>query len=164
LKWWLTKLLADHWEILYMYAELDKDERTEMQPRFEDLHNPSQLVTTLRLSGMSLHPTAANHAALTQMFLVLTKQLQVFAQVVQLRRNRVLHTWLSYTGLSGFDIRASDLYQQSGVAQVRVLHGLRSQPNITTSMIYPFLKCQDNYTHQLMEHGDVVVSDIEDEC
>jgi hypothetical protein len=42
---------------------------------------------------------------------------------------------------------------------MRVLHGLMSQPNITTSMIYRILECREDYMTQLTEYGDVVPSD-----
>jgi len=36
LKWWLTKYFADHLDIFDMYADMDNDERTEMQLKFQD--------------------------------------------------------------------------------------------------------------------------------
>jgi hypothetical protein len=46
---------------------------------------------------------------------------------------------------------------------MKVLHGLMSRPNITTSMIYLILEGREDHTKQLMEEGDVVLSDGEDE-
>jgi hypothetical protein len=163
LKWWLTKFVADHLDIFYMYAEMGNDERTEMQLKFQDSPNPSVFVTTPKVGGTGLNLTAANHAVITQKFWVLNEQRQAFARVVRLGQNRVPHTWLLNTGPSGYDNRASDLHQLSGVAQMKVLHGLMSRPNITTSMIYRILECREDHTKQLTEQGDVVLSDGEDE-
>jgi hypothetical protein len=63
------------------------------------------------------------------------------------------------TGPGGHDNRASDLHRLSGVVKISVLHGLMSRPNITTSMIYHILVCQEDHTKQLTEYGDVVPSD-----
>jgi len=75
----------------------------------------------------------------------------------------VPHTWLLNTWPSGYDNRASDIHQLSGVAQMRVLHGLMSRLNITMSMIYCILECRKDYTPQVIEHGGVLPSDGEDE-
>jgi hypothetical protein len=159
LKWWLTKFFADHLDIFYMYAEMGNDERTEMQLKFQDSPNPSVFVTTPKVGGTGLNLTAANHAVITQKFWVLNEQRQAFARVARLGQNRVPHTWLLNTGPGGYDNRASDLHQLSGVAQMRVLHDLMSRPNITTSMIYRILECREDHTKQLTEYGDVVPSD-----
>jgi hypothetical protein len=53
--------------------------------------------------------------------------------------------------------------QLSGVAQMKALHGLMSQPNITTSMIYQILECRENHSKQLTDYGDVMPSDGDDE-
>jgi len=163
LKWWLTKFFGDHLDIFYMYADMGNDERTEMQLKFQDSPNPSVFVTTPKVGGTGPNLTAANHAVITQKFWVLNEQRQAFAWVVRLGQNRVPHTWLLNTGPGGYDNRESDLHQLSGVAQMRVLHGLTSRPNITTSMIYRILECREDHTKQLMEHGDFVLSDGEDE-
>jgi len=63
----------------------------------------------------------------------------------------------------GYDNRASDLHQLSGVAQMKVLHGLMNRPNITTTMIYRILECHQDHTKRLTEQGDFVPSDGEDE-
>jgi len=63
----------------------------------------------------------------------------------------------------GYDNRANDLQQLSEVAQIRVLHGLVSQPIIMTSMIYQITECREEFLRQRMELGDVVPSDCEDE-
>jgi len=154
LKWWLTKYFADHVDIFHMYAEMGNDERTEMQLRFQDSHNPSVFVTTPKVGGTGLNLTAANHAVITQKFWVLNEQREAFARVVRLGQNRVPHTWLLNTGPGGYDNRVSDLHQLSGVAQMRVLHGLMSQPNITTSMIYRILESREDHTKQLKENED----------
>jgi len=75
------------------------------------------------------------------------------------RANRVPHTRLLNTGPGGYDNLPSDLYQLSGVAQMRVLHGLMSQPNITTSMIYRILESHEDHTKQLTENEDTFQSD-----
>jgi len=163
LKWWLTKFIADQLDIFYMYSELGNNERIEMQLKFQDSPDPSVFVTTPKVGGTGLNLTAANHAVITQKFWVLNVQRQAFVQVVWLGQNRVPHTWLLNTGPNGYDNRASDLYQLSGVAQMRVLHGLRSRPNITTTMIYRILECRQDHTKPLTEHGHLVPSDVEDE-
>jgi len=163
LKWWLTKFFADNLDIFYMFAEMGNDERTEMQLKFQDFPNPSVFVTTPKVGGTGLNLTAANHAVLTEKLWVLNEQCQAFARVVRLGQNRVPHTWLLDTGPNGYDNRASDLHQLSGVAQMRVLHGLMNQPNITTTMIYRILECRQDHMKRLTEHGDFVSSDGEDE-
>jgi hypothetical protein len=124
LKWWLTMFVADHLDIFYMYAEMGNDERTEMQLKFQDSPNPSVFVTTPKVCGTGLNLRVANHAVITQKFWVLNEQRQAFAWVVQLGQNRVPHTWLLNTEPNGYDNRASDLHQLSGVARMRVLQGL----------------------------------------
>jgi len=101
LKWWLTMFFADHLDILYMYAEMGNDERTEMQLKFQDSPNPSVFVTTPKVGGTGLNLTAANHAVMTQKFWVLNVQRQAFAWVVRLGQNKVAHTWLLNTGPNG---------------------------------------------------------------
>jgi hypothetical protein len=159
LKWWLTKFFADNVDIFHMYAEMGNDERTEMQLKFQDSRNPSVFITTPKVGGTGLNLTAANHAVITQKFWVLNEQRQAFARVVRLGQNRVPHTWLLNTGPGGYDNRASDLHQHSGVAQMRVLHGLMSRPNITTSMIYRILEAREDHTKRLTENGDTLQSD-----
>jgi len=154
LKWWLTKNFADHVDIFHMYAEMRNDGRTEMQLRFQDSCNPSVFVMTPKVGGTGLNHTAANHAVITQKLWVLNEQRQAFARVVRLGQNRVPHTWLLNTGPCGYDNRASDLHQLSRVAQMRVLHGLMSPPNITTSMIYRILESCEDHTKQLTENED----------
>jgi len=115
------------------------------------------------VGGTGLNPTATNHAVITQKFWVLNEQRQAFARVVALGQNRVPHTWLLNTRPNGYDNRASDLHQLSGVARMSVLHGLMSRLNITTMMIYCILECRQDNTEQLTEHGDFVPPDGEDE-
>jgi len=159
LKWWLTKFFTDRLDIFYMYAEMGNNEWTEMRLKFQDSPNPSVFVTTPKVGGTGLNLTAANHVVITEKFWVLNEQHQAFAWVVRLGHNRVPHTWLLNTGPGGYDNRASDLHQLAGVAQMRVLHVLMSWPNITTSMIYGILECQEDQTKQLTEYGDIVQSD-----
>jgi len=163
LKWWLTKFFVDHLDVFYMYAAMGDNESTEMQLKFQDLPNPSVFVTTPKVGGTGLTHTAANHAVRTQKFWVLNEQRQAFAWVVPPGQNRVPHTWVLNTGPSGYDNRASNLHQPSGVAQMGVLPGLMSWPNIMTSMIYWILEVWKDHTKQLTEQGDVVLSDGEDE-
>jgi hypothetical protein len=163
LKWWLSKCFADHLDIFYMYAEMGNDELTEMLLKFQDSPNPSVFVTTPKVGGTGLNLTAANHAVITQKFWVLNEQREAFAWVVRLGPNRVPHTWLLNTGPNGYDNRASDLHQLTGVAQMRDLHGLMNRPNITTTMIYRILDCRQDQTKRLTEKRDFVQSDGEDE-
>jgi len=138
---WLTQCFADNLDIFYMFVEMGNDERTEMQLKFQDSPYPSVFVTTPKVGGTGLIPTAANHAVITRMFWVLNEQRLVIARVARLGQNRVPHTLLLNTRPNGYDIRASDLHPLSGVAQMRVLHGLMNRPNITTKMIYRNLEC-----------------------
>jgi hypothetical protein len=66
-------------------------------------------------------------------------------------------------GPSGYDNRAGDLHQLSGVAQMKVLHGLISQLDITTLMVYRILACREHHPNRHLEEEDVVPSDYEDE-
>jgi len=142
---------------------MGNDERTEMQLKFQDSPNPSVFITTPQVGGTGLNLTAANHAVITLNFWVLSEQRQAVARVVRLGQTRVPHTWLLNSGPSGYDNRASDLHELSGVAQMKVLHGLMSRPNITTSMIDRILECREDRTMQLTEQWDVVPWDGEDE-
>jgi len=72
LKWWLTKLSADHLNIFYMYAEMGNDERTEMQLKVQESPNPYVFVTTPKVGWTGLNLTAANHAVITWEFWVLS--------------------------------------------------------------------------------------------
>jgi len=159
LKRWLTKYFADHVDIFHMYAEMDNDERTEMQLRFQDSRNPSVFVTTPKVGGTGLYLTAANHVVMTQKFWELNEQHQAFARVVRLGQNRVPHTWLLNPGPGGYDNRASDLHQLSGVARMTILHGLMSRPNITMSMISLILESREDHTKSLTENEDTFRSD-----
>jgi len=163
LKWWLTHFVGDNLDIFYIFAEMGNDEQTEMQLKFQDSPNPSVFVTTPKVGGTRLNLTAANHAVITQKFWVLNEQRQAFPLVVRLGQNRVRHRWLLNTGPKGYDHRASDLHQLSGVALMRVLHGMRVRPNIMTIMIYRILECRQDHTKPLTEHGDFVLSEGEDE-
>jgi hypothetical protein len=140
---------VDHLDIFYMYEEMGNDEHTQMQLKFQDSPNPTVIVTTPKVGGTGLNLTTANHAVISQTFGVLYVQRQVFAQVIRLRQNGVPHTWCLNTGPNGYDNRASDLHQLSGVAQMEVLHGLMSRPKIMTTMIYRIPECRHQYTKQL---------------
>ena len=146
-----------------MYAEMGNNERAEMQLKFQNSPYPSGFVTRRKVGGSGLNLTAVNHAVITQMFRVMNKQRQAFAPVVRQGQNRVPNTWLFNTGPGGNDIRASDLHQLSEATQRRVLHGLMSRLIIPTWMIYWILEWWEEHTKQLTEHGDFVLSDVEDE-
>jgi len=159
LKWWLTKFFPDNVNTFHIYAEMDNDERTEMQLKFQDSRNPSVFVTTPKVGGTGLNLTAAKYAVITQKFWVLNEQWQAFAPVVQLGQNQVPHTLLLNTGPGGYDNRASDLQQLSGVAQMRVLNGLMSWQNIMTTMLYRILESREDHKKPLTENGDTMQSD-----
>jgi len=148
-KRWLSKFFADHLDIFYMNAEMGNDECTEMQLQFQDSPNPSVFVNTPKVGGTGLNLSVANHAVITQKFWVLNEQRQTFARVVRLWETRVPNTWLFNIGPSGYDNNASDLHQLSEGAQMKVLHGLMSRLNITTSMIYRILECREHHTKRL---------------
>ena len=118
--------------------------------------------TTPKVGRTGLNLTAADHAVIAQKIWVLNEQCQAFTWVVQLGQNRVPHTWLLNTGPYGYDNRVSDLHQLSGVAQMRVQHGLMNRPNIMIMMIYRILECRQDYIKWLTEHGDFVSSDGDD--
>ncbi|KAF8515969.1 hypothetical protein BDD12DRAFT_770423 [Trichophaea hybrida] len=122
-----------------------------MQLQFQDSRNPSVFITTSKSGGTGLNLTATNHAVITQKFWVLNKQRQAFARVVRLGQNCVPHTWLLNTGPDAYDDRVSELNQRSGVAEMRVLHGLMNRPDITIDMISRMVKERDRYTIQLTQ-------------
>jgi hypothetical protein len=142
-----------------MYIDMGNDECTEIQLKFQDLRNLSVFITTPKVRGTSLNRTAANHTVITQKFWVLNEQWQVFARGVRLGQNQVPHLWLLNPGPFGYDNCASDLHQLSGVAQMRVLHGLITGPNITRTMIYRIVVSHENNTKWLTETGDPLQSD-----
>jgi hypothetical protein len=152
-------IFADNVDIFHLYAEIGNDECTQMQLKFQYSRNPSLFITTPKVGGTGLNRTAANHAVTTLKFWVLNGQQQAFARVVQLEQNRVPHTRPQNTGPGGYNNRKSDLHQHSGVGQMRVLHGLMSQPNITMSMIYRILSAHEDHTQRLTENGDTLQSD-----
>jgi hypothetical protein len=151
LQWWIQQYFGDYVDIFWMYAEMDSQEWTEMQLRFQDSRNPSVFITTPKVGGTGLNLTAANHAVITQKFWVLNEQRQAFARVVRLGQNRVPHTWLLNTGPDGYDDRVSELHQRSGVAEMRVLHGLMNRPDITINMIYRMVKERERHTERLTQ-------------
>jgi len=159
LKWCLTKFFADNVDVFHMYAEMCHDKCTEMQLKFQDSRNPSVFITTPKVGGTGLNFGAANHAVITHKIWVLNEQWQAFARVVRLGQNRVPHQWLLNTSPGGYDNRVSDLHRLSGVAQMRVPHGLMSRPNITMSMIYRILESCVDHTKRLTENGDTLQSD-----
>ena len=57
-------------------------------------------------------------------------------------------------GPGGYDNCTSDLHQLSGVAQMRVLHGLMGRPNIWMTMIFRILECREDHTKLLTKSGD----------
>jgi SNF2 family DNA or RNA helicase len=59
-----------------MYADMGKDERTEMQLKFQDSTNRSVFATAPNVGGTGLNLTAANHKVMTQKFWVLNEQCQ----------------------------------------------------------------------------------------
>ena len=152
LKWWLTNYCADRVHIFHRDGEMGNDEHTEMRLKFQDSRYPSVFVTTPKVGGTGLNLTAANHAVITQKFWVLNEQQQAFPRVVQLGQNRVPHTWILITGPGGYDNCGSGLHQHSGVAQMKVLRGLMSQPNIMTTMIYIILECSEDHLQRLTKN------------
>jgi hypothetical protein len=65
---------VDHLDIVYMYAKMRNDERTEVQLIFKDLQNPSLFVTKPTVAGPGLNLTAPNHAVIPQKFAVFSEQ------------------------------------------------------------------------------------------
>jgi len=159
LNWWLTKFCAYNVDIFHMRTELGNDERTEMLLEFQDSLNPSAFITTPKVGGTGLNLTAADHSVITQKFWVLNKQWQTFAWVVRLGQNRVPHTWLLNTCPGGYNNCVSNLHKHSGVMQMRILHGLLSRLNITTSMIYRILEAHEDHTKRLTENRDTLEFD-----
>jgi len=145
LKWCLTMFFAHHWDDFYMYVELGNDEHTEMQLKFHDLPNPSLVLTTPKVGVTGLNFTEVNDAVITRKFWVLNTHQQAFVYVVRLGQHSVPHTWLLNTGYSSCDNRPSDLHQLSGVAQLRVLHGLMSRMKMTSWCIYQTLACRKEH-------------------
>jgi len=133
--------------------------RTDMQLKSQDSRNPSAFVTTPQVGGLGLNLTAANHAMVTLKFCVLNEQRQAFAGIVRLGQNWVPHSWVLNTGPGHYDNCVSDLSQHSGVAQLRVLHSVISQPNIKMTMIYRILKSCEDHAKQLTEQGNKLHSD-----
>ena len=82
LKWWLTMFFADDLDIFYMFAEMDNNERADMELKFQDSPNPSVFVTTPKVGRTGLNLTAANHPVIPQKFWVLNGQRHAFARVV----------------------------------------------------------------------------------
>jgi hypothetical protein len=111
------------------------------------------------VGGTGINLTAACHEVWTQKVWVWNVQRQEFARDVRLGHNRLPHIWLLNTGPEGYDNRARDLHQHSGVAQMTVLHGLISRTNLTTSMIYQILEACDDHTKRLIEACDTLQSD-----
>jgi hypothetical protein len=107
-----------------MYVDMGNNERTQMQLKFQDSPNPSVIITTPKVGGTGLNLITTNHWVTTLKLWVLTELGQVFARDVRLRQNRVPHSWLLHTRPHGYNIRASNLHQLSGLVQMRVLYGL----------------------------------------
>jgi hypothetical protein len=151
LQWWIQQYFGDYVDIFWMYTEMDSQERTNMQLRFQDSRNPSVFITTPKVSGTGLNLTAANHAVITQKFWVLNERRPAFARVVRFGQNRVPHTWLLNTGPDSYDDQVSELHQRTGVAEMRVLHGLINRPDITIDMIYQMVKERERHTERLTQ-------------
>jgi len=137
---------------------MGNDEHTEMQLKFQHSPIPYVFVTTPKVGGTGLNLTAANHAVISQMFRVLNEQRQAFPWVVQLGQNRVPHTGLLNTGPNGYDNRVSNLHQLSGLAQIRVLHGLMNRLNITMTMIFRNLECWQAHMKRVTANRDFISS------
>ena len=142
-----------------MYAEMGNDDLTEMQLRFQDSCTPSVFIMTPKVGGTSLNLIVAHYAVITQKFWELNEQRQPFTRDAQPGQNRVTHTCLLNTSPGGNNNCASDLHQQSGMAQKRVLHGLMSQPSITTSIIHRILQSCEDQLKLLTVNGDTFQSD-----
>ena len=138
---------------------MGNDECTETQIKFQDSQNPSVFVMTPTVGRKGPYLTAANHAVITQKFCILNEQWQAFAQVLRLRENRVPHSWLLNTGPGGYDTHASDLHQHCAVAQMKVLNGLTSRPNITRMMIHRILESGEDHMKWVTENRYMLQSD-----
>jgi hypothetical protein len=138
---------------------MGNDEHAEIRRKFEESWNPSIFVTTPTVHGTDLSRTAANHAIISQKFCGLNEPRQAFARVVRLGQTQVLHTLLLNKCPGGYDTCVSDLHQHSGVAQMTVLRGLMSRPNITTTMIYWILQFREDHTMRLTDNEDTSQSD-----
>jgi hypothetical protein len=62
LKWGHKKVLADHLAIVYMYAELGRNQYTAKQINFQDVPNPSKFISTPFVGKTGQYITAANNA------------------------------------------------------------------------------------------------------
>ena len=141
-----------------MYIEMDNDELTEMQRKFQDSQSLYVFLTTPKVGDTGVNHTAANHTAITQKFWVLNEQWLAFAQVVLIGQNQVPHTWLLNTGPVGYDIHRSDFRQYSGIVQMRVLPSLLTRLHITRMMIYKTLQFHEDHKKQLTGNGDSLQS------
>jgi len=159
LKLWLTKYFVANVDIFHMYEEMVNDECTEMPLKFQDSRNPSVFVTTPEVGVTVLNLTAANHVVITPNFRGLNEQRQAFAQVIRLRQQRVPHARLLNMEPGVYDNHMRDLHQHSGVAQIRVQHGLMSRLNTTTTMLYRIWESCEDHTMRLPETGDTLQSD-----
>jgi hypothetical protein len=161
--WHLTRLLSNcfvnHVDIFHMYPEIGNDNHTDIQHNFLEAGTPSVIVTTPTADGTSLNLTASKCAITTQMFWVLNTQWQAFTYVVQSGQNSVAQTWSLNMGPGGDKNHTCDLHLHSGVAQMRILHCLMSQPNIITWIIYWILVCYEDHTAQLTEDRDALPAD-----
>jgi len=159
LEWWRMKCFADGVVVFHIYADIGKDDDTEMQRRFQYSQHPSVFITAPTVGGTGLTLTAGNSALVTHKFWVLHQQRQTFPWVVQLRQKWVLHSWLLCTGLGDYDNHPSDHHQFSGVVQMKVPHGFMSWPNIPTSVIYQILESYEYHMKRLPDNGDSLESD-----
>ena len=67
------------------------------------------------------------------------KQHQAFGRIVHLGQTRQPHYWLLNVGPGGYNDRVTKVHHQSGQAQMRILHGVMNQPDISTEDIYDML-------------------------
>jgi len=71
----------------------------------------------------------------------------------------VPRTWLLNMGPGGYDNSASNFHQHSGVAQMIVLLGMMSRPNMSMSMIYRILESHEEHEKRLTDNGETFQSD-----
>jgi hypothetical protein len=88
LMWWLSKYFVNHVDIFLMYAEMGKNECTEIQITFQNVQNPMLLVTIPEVRGTGVNLTATKNAVITHMFWKWNEQHESFAKVVRLGQSR----------------------------------------------------------------------------
>ena len=100
-----------------------------------------------------------NHAVVTQTFWVLNEQLQACVRVLRLGQNRGPQTWALNRGPGDYVNRVIDLHLHSGVAQMGVLQGLMSWPNIMRTMMDVIQESHEDHTKRLTENVEMLQSD-----